>query len=194
MPSPTHIQPPDATPVATAGVSPFHRRSTHMHTAAVLRLAAVAAGLALGAPALAAPKITFSIAQLKEVTAQQGGASATKLVPATAVAPGDVVEYVLTYRNEGDQPATDAHIDDAIPKGTTYLASSAAGEGAEITFSSDGGKTFAPAVKLTYEVRLPTGAVEKRVATPAEYTHVRWTLKSVPPGATGKVSFRVKVK
>ncbi len=160
---------------------------------AILRLAALAAGLALATPALAAPKITFTIAQLKEVAEQQGGVRTTRLVPATSVAPGDVVEYVLAYRNEGDAPATDANIDDAIPKGTTYVANSAAGEGAEVGFSSDGGKTFAPAVKLTYEYRLPNGAVERRVATPAEYTHVRWTLKTVPAGATGKVSFRVKV-
>ena len=158
-------------------------------TAAVLRLAAVAAGLAL-----AAPRIVFSIAQFREVAEQKGGARTTRMVPAQSVSPGDVVEYVLTYANQGDAPATDANIDDAIPKGTTYLANTASGEGAEITFSSDGGKTFAPAVKLTYEFRLPSGAVEKRVATPAEYTHVRWTLKSVPPGATGKVAFRVKVK
>jgi len=163
-------------------------------TAAVLRLAAVAAGLALAAPALAAPKIVFSIAQFREVAEQKGGARTTRMVPAQSVSPGDVVEYVLTYANQGDASATDANIDDAIPKGTTYLANTASGEGAEITFSSDGGKTFAPAVKLTYEFRLPSGAVEKRVATPAEYTHVRWTLKSVPPGATGKVAFRVKVK
>jgi uncharacterized repeat protein (TIGR01451 family) len=164
-----------------------------MNPAAVLRLAALAAGLALAAPALAAPKITVTIAQLKEVAEQKGGARTTKLVPATSVSPGDVVEYVLTFRNEGDAPATDANVDDAIPKGTVYLANSAAGEGAEVTFSSDGGKTFAPAVKLTYEFRGPAGAVEKRVATPAEYTHVRWTLKKVPPGGTGKVSFRVRV-
>ncbi len=161
-----------------------------MHS--VLRLAALAAGLALATPALAAPKITFTIAQLKEVADSKAGAK--KLVPAQSVSPGDVVEYQLAYRNEGDAPATDANIDDAIPKGTVYLANSAAGEGAEIAFSSDGGKTFAPAVKLTYEYRLPSGAVEKRVATPAEYTHVRWTLKRVEPGAAGKVSFRVKVK
>lgn len=160
----------------------------------LLRLAAVAAGLALAAPALAAPRITFSIAQFREVVEQKGGARTTKMVPAQSVSPGDVVEYVLTYTNQGDAPATDANIDDAIPKGTTYLADTASGEGAEITFSSDGGKTFAPAVKLTYEFRLPSGAVEKRVATPAEYTHVRWTLKKVVPGATGKVAFRVKVK
>jgi uncharacterized repeat protein (TIGR01451 family) len=159
----------------------------------LIRLVAVAAGLLLAAPALAAPKITFSIAQFKEVAEQKGGVRSTKLVPAASVSPGDVVEYVLTYANQGDAPAVDANIDDAIPKGTTYLANTATGEGAEVTFSSDGGKTFAPAVKLTYEFRSPSGAVEKRVATPAEYTHVRWTLKQVRPGATGKVSFRVKV-
>jgi uncharacterized repeat protein (TIGR01451 family) len=162
--------------------------------AACLRLAAVAAGLALAAPALAAPRIVFSIAQLREVVEEKGGARTTRLVPAQSVSPGDVVEYVLTYTNQGDEPAVDANIDDAIPKGTTYLADTASGEGAEITFSSDGGRTFAPAVKLTYELRLPSGAVEKRVATPAEYTHVRWTLKKVRPGATGKVAFRVRVK
>ncbi len=161
---------------------------------AVIRLAAIAAGLLLAAPALAAPKITFSISQFKEVAEQKGGARTTKLVPAQSVSPADVVEYQLTYRNEGDAPAIDASIDDAIPKGTVYLAGSAAGEGADVGFSSDGGRTFAPAVKLTYEYRLPSGAVEKRVATPAEYTHVRWTLKKVEPGAAGKVSFRVKVK
>jgi uncharacterized repeat protein (TIGR01451 family) len=161
--------------------------------APTLRLAAVAVGLALAAPAAAAPKLAISITQLKEVVELKGGARTTRLVPADAVVPGDVVEYVLAYSNQGDSDAVDANLDDAIPKGTTYLANTAAGEGAEITFSSDGGRTFAPAVKLTYEVRLPSGAVEKRIATPAEYTHVRFTLKRVPRGATGKVSFRVKV-
>lgn len=165
-----------------------------MNRSACLRLAALAAGLALAAPALAAPKLAVSIAQFREVAEVKGGVRTAKLVPVQSVSPGDVVEYVLTYANQGDAPATDAHIDDAIPKGTVYLAGTATGEGAEITFSSDGGETFAPAVKLTYELRLPSGAVEKRVATPAEYTHVRWTLKQVAPGAAGKVAFRVKVK
>jgi uncharacterized repeat protein (TIGR01451 family) len=163
-------------------------------SAAFLRLAALAAGLALAAPAAAAPRIEFSIEQYREVVERKGGATNTRMVPAQAVSPGDVVEYVLTYANRGNEVATDANIDDPIPGGTVYLANTASGEGAEITFSSDGGKTFAPAVKLTYEFRLPSGAVEKRVATPDQYTHVRFTLKKVPPGATGKVAFRVKVK
>lgn len=162
--------------------------------AASLRLAALAAGIALAGPALAAPRMEISIAQFREVVEKKGGTTTTRMVPAQSVAPGDVVEYVLTYVNRGDSDATDANIDDAIPKGTTYLANTATGDGAEIAFSSDGGKTFAPAVRLTYEFKLASGAVEKRVATPDQYTHVRFTLKRVSPGTTGKVAFRVRVK
>jgi uncharacterized repeat protein (TIGR01451 family) len=140
-------------------------------------------------PAAAKPKIVIAIQQFKEVP----DGKATKLVPAQSASPGDVLEYQVAYKNEGDEPATNAVIEDPIPKGTTYLANSAQGEGSEITFSNDKGQTFAPAVKLTYEVKLPNGSVEKRTATPAEYTHVRWTVKQVPAGASGKVSFRVRV-
>jgi uncharacterized repeat protein (TIGR01451 family) len=143
--------------------------------------------------AWAAPKLEISVAQLKEVVERKAGAQSVRLVPTTEAQPGDVVQYVLTYANRGDAIARDAVIDDPIPKGTTYLANTAVGEGAEVTFSSDGGKTYAPAVKLTYEVKLPNGTVEKRVATPSDYTNVRWTLKTVAPGASGTVSFKVKV-
>ena len=156
-------------------------------------LGALCAALLFSAPAWAKPRITVSITQAKQVVVKKGGAQAVRMVPTQDVSSGDTIEYTLHYANVGDEPATDANIEDPIPKGTTYVASSASGEGAEITFSSDGGKTFAPAVKLTYEIRLPNGQVEKRVATPAEYTHVRWTLERVPAGATGTVTFRVKV-
>jgi uncharacterized repeat protein (TIGR01451 family) len=154
---------------------------------------AVLCQLAFATEAWAAPKLEISVAQLKEVVETRDGKQTVRLVPTAEAKPGDVVQYVLTYVNRGDQVARDAVIDDPIPKGTTYLANTAAGEGAEIAFSNDGGKTYAPAVKLTYELKLPNGAVEKRVANPSDYTHVRWTLKSVAPGARGTVSFKVKV-
>jgi uncharacterized repeat protein (TIGR01451 family) len=143
---------------------------------------------AVATAAQAKPRIVIAIQQFKEVADGKN----TKLVPATAANPGDIVEYQLAYRNEGDEPATNAVIEDPIPKGTTYLANSANGD-AEITFSNDKGRTFAVPVRLTYEVKLPSGAVEKRTATPAEYTNVRWTVKQVPAGAAGKVTFRVRV-
>jgi uncharacterized repeat protein (TIGR01451 family) len=145
------------------------------------------------AGAQAKPRIVVSIQQTKEVTESSRGGKATRFVPVTSASPGDVLEYVLVYTNQGDELATNAVIEDPVPKGTRFIANSAAGEGAEITFSNDNGKSFAPAVKLTYEVKLPSGAVERRVATPSEYTNIRWTIPRVPPGASGKVSFRVRV-
>ena len=124
---------------------------------------------------------------------QEKGVRTVKLVVAKEASPGDVLEYTLAYKNSGDEAAKDAVIDDPVPKGTSYVADSAGGEGAEVVFSTDGGKTFAAAVKLSYEFRLPSGQVEKRVATPSEYTHVRWIVKTIPPGGTGKVTFRVHV-
>ena len=155
-------------------------------------LCALALCLAAG-PLFAKPKIELSIAQAKEVVEVKGGAKVVRLVPVKEASPGEVLEYTLTYTNTGDEQARDAAIDDPIPKGSSYLAGTAAGEGTEITFSTDGGKTYGPAVKLTYEIRGPGGQVEKRTATPSDYTHVRWTVKSIPPGASGKVTFRVRV-
>ena len=156
-------------------------------------LLAAAFALIASTAALAAPKVEIGISQAKEVVEQRGEKRESRFVPAKEVTAGDVVEYTLAYKNAGDQPARDAVIDDPIPKGTSYLAASATGEGAEITFSTDGGKTFAPAVRLTYQLRLPSGQVETRSATPSDYTHVRWTVREIAPGATGTVSFRVRV-
>ena len=154
--------------------------------------AAIAA--VLYAPAASAkPRIVVAIKQAKEVVETTPQGKVTKLVATTSASPGEVLEYVLSYTNQGDEAASDAVIEDPVPKGTTYLANTASGEGAEITFSSDGGKTYAPPVKLTYQYRLPSGAVERRVATPAEYTHIRWVLRKVEPGSAGRVSFRVRV-
>ena len=158
-----------------------------------LALAVFALSISLAAAAAAKPRIVVAISQSKEVVETIDGGRKTRFVPAKSASPGEVLEYVLEYKNEGDEAATNAVIEDPIPKGTTFLAESASGRNAEITFSSDGGKTFAVPTKLTYEIKLASGAVERRVATPAEYTHVRWTVKQVAPGEGGQVSFRVRV-
>jgi uncharacterized repeat protein (TIGR01451 family) len=158
-----------------------------------LPLIAFALAISLAAAAAAKPRIVVAIQQSKEIVDTTDAGNKTRLVPATSASPGEVLEYVLSYRNDGDEAATNAVIEDPIPKGTTFLANTATGENAEITFSSDGGKTFAVPVKLTYEIKLASGAVERRVATPAEYTNVRWTVKQIAPGARGQVSFRVRV-
>lgn len=145
-------------------------------------------------PVWAKPQINISIATAREITETRNGIKLVKLVPTQKASPGEVLHYTLTYVNNGNEPAVDAVIDNPIPKGTTFVANSATGQNSEITFSSDGGKTFAAPVKLMYEVRLQSGKVEKRVATPGEYTHIRWTIKQIPAGISGSVGFKVLVR
>jgi len=158
----------------------------------VFFLSAVSSLVLAALPAAAKPKLDVSIAVTKEV-ADAKGAKATKTVAVKEAAPGEVLRYTISYVNRGDEVARDAVVDNPIPQGATYIGNSATGEGADILFSSDGGKSFAPPTKLTYQLRLPDGRTEARVATPGEYTHVRWTLRQVPPGAGGKLAFQVKV-
>ena len=143
--------------------------------------------------AFAKPKIELAITQAKEVVEVKGATRTVKMVPVKEATPGDVLEYTLAFTNSGDEPAKDAVIDDPIPKGASFLPGTATSEGAEVLFSADGGKTFASTTKVTYETRLATGQTDKRVASPGDYTHIRWIVKTIPPGATGKVAFRVRV-
>jgi uncharacterized repeat protein (TIGR01451 family) len=144
-------------------------------------------------PVWAKPLLAISIGATKEITVVKNGVKSTKLVPTQTTAPGEVLHYTLTFVNKGDEPAVDAVIDNPIPKGVTYVANSASGAGSEITFSTDNGKTYAQPVKLTYELN-KAGKVVKRSATPEDYTHIRWTIKEVPAGRSGTLSFTVKVK
>lgn len=144
--------------------------------------------------ALAKPQVTIAIQTEKEVTTLQNGQKTTKRVAATNAAPGEILFYTLTYANAGNESATSAVVDNPIPTGTVYLPGSATGQGADISFSIDGGKTFKKPSLLTYEVKLPSGKLDQRVASPEEYTHVRWTITTIPAGGNGKLGFQVKVK
>ncbi len=157
-------------------------------------LAVLAATLLLSATAFAKPLISVSITAEKEVTVKKDGEKVTKKVTATKIEPGDVIFYTLNYINSGDEAATSAVMDDPIPLGTTYLPGSAFGAGAEIVFSIDGGKTFKKPSLLTYEITLPNGKTEKRIASPEEYTHIRWIINRIDAGAKGRVGFQVRIK
>lgn len=143
--------------------------------------------LLLPVSALAKPLVTIAITAEKVVA---GG----KRTAASATAPGDTLAYTIAYMNRGDEKATNAVIDDPIPRGTTFIPGSAYGARTEIVFSIDGGKTFKRPSLLTYEVRHPDGTVEKRTASPERYTHIRWIISTIPAGANGRVGFRVRVK
>lgn len=157
-------------------------------------LIAILALLLIPMGAFAKPLISVSITAEKEVTVVKGGLKSTKKVAATTINPGDVIFYTLNYINSGNEAATSVVLDDPVPMGTVYIPGSAFGEGAEITFSIDGGKNFKKPSLLVYEVKGTNGNVEKRTASPEEYTNIRWVMNRIEAGAKGKVGFQVRIK
>jgi uncharacterized repeat protein (TIGR01451 family) len=157
-------------------------------------LIAILAALLLPMTAIAKPLVSVSITAEKEVTSVKNGVKTTKKVAATKIDAGDVLFYTMNYLNSGNEAATNAVLDDPIPQGTIYLPGSAFGVDAEITFSIDGGKTFKKPSLLIYQLKNPNGSIEKRTASPEEYTHIRWVINKIDPGARGTVGFQVRIK
>jgi uncharacterized repeat protein (TIGR01451 family) len=119
------------------------------------------------------------------------GRAPVELVPADKVVPGDRVIYTLEVRN-GAQTALDApDFSYPIPEHMRYIADSAVGPGAVVSFSVDGGHTFARAEDL--KVKGPDGKLRSAVA--ADYTDIRWQLKNrLKANSVAFVRFRTVVK
>ena len=156
----------------------------------------VLAACLLAVPALhaqPAPKPgTVSLANVaeKEITVTENGQPVKKRVPAAKAAPGEEVIYTSTFRNVGPKPAGNIVVTNPLPPHTTYVGGSAFGENVAITFSTDGGKTWAPADQL--KVR-ETGGKERPAAV-GDITHVRWAYRGeLPPARESSVGFRVTV-
>jgi len=108
-----------------------------------------------------------------ETKVSLNGRDTIRLLPADHVVPGDEVIYTLEIRNTGATPVLAPSVRFAIPHHMRYLADSAAGPGADVSFSVDGGRIFDVPENLW--VAGPGGQL--RPATAADYTHIRWQLK-----------------
>jgi uncharacterized repeat protein (TIGR01451 family) len=149
--------------------------------------------VAMPLAASAQPKIAITIKAQKEVTVTIQGKQVKKKIAAKAVQPGDEIIYTLSYVNSGTEAATDVILSDPIPTGTAYIPGSASEVG-DLTFSIDKGKSYKKPTLLTYEAKGNDAKMQKRTASPEDYTDIRWTLNSVPAGGKGSVTFKVKVK
>lgn len=156
-------------------------------------LLAAAAFLAKGAHAQAARPGNIELRNVAEREVEirtADGKVEKKRVPAEKAAPGTEVIYTSTYRNIGTKPAGNIVIVNPIPANTTLVGGSAGGENTDVTFSADGGKSWAAADKV--KVRGADG--KERPAGLTEFTHIRWSQRGeLAPGKQGAVSFRVVV-
>ena len=119
------------------------------------------------------------------------GRAPVELVPADKVVPGDGVIYTLEVRN-GAETALDApSFSYPIPEHMRYIADSAVGPGAVVSYSVNGGHTFARAEDL--KVKGPDGKL--RAAVAADYTDIHWQLKNrLKANSVAFVRFRTVVK
>ena len=131
-----------------------------------------------------------NIAEIEQEVKTPEGKVEKKRVVAQKAIPGTEVIYTSSFRNIGKKPAGNIAVVNPIPANTTLVGGSAFGENTEITFSANGGKTWAAADKLTV-----TGKDGKqRPAALSEFTHIRWTYRGeLAVGKEGTVGFRVVV-
>lgn len=134
--------------------------------------------------------VVKNVGETEVIVTSPEGTTQTNRVPVDKAAPGAVVIYTTTFRNQGVKSASDIAITNPVPVHTAYVPGSAFGDNTVITYSIDGGKTFAAPEKLA--VKTPDGG--QRPALPTEYTHVHWVYKgALAPERTGSVGFRVIV-
>ena len=127
------------------------------------------------------------IAEVRVESPASSSNSVRYFVPATVLEQGREVFYTVQIRNPGTQPAQNVEVVQRIPQNTSYVAGSAAGPGAEILLSTDGGQTFAPESQLLYT----DSSGLTRTATAKDCTHIRWRLRNpLAPGAVALARFR----
>lgn len=166
-----------------------HKRHWKLRFIAAPLLLVIIPGLAL-----AKPKVEITQTVTKTITLTENGQTVVRQVPADEAAPGETLQITLKVSNQGDEPATSLVLNNPIPAEAAYVNGSAKGIGTEITFSIDQGKTYKKPALLTYELTLPDGRKEQRIASPEEYTHLRWGLAVLPPGDTVELGFNAIIK
>lgn len=156
----------------------------------VIMNAALACALVASAAQAEGP-VSSRLEALK-VTADAGGQES--FAAAGEVAPGDLIEYRLTYANSGKSAVSQLAVNGPVPKGTAYVPGSAStAVRHELRFSYDNGQTWLATPPLR-EIRAADGKTLKRPAGPEEITNVEWQVREpLKVGATQAYRYRVKV-
>lgn len=114
------------------------------------------------------------------------------LTAASTARPGQIVEYRLYARNDGDTtlPAGTVVITGPVPEGTTFVANTATPSSESLlTEYSINGETYGEPPLI-----VETDTAERTVAEPGLYKAVRWTLlEPMQPGSETAFIYRVVV-
>ncbi len=139
-------------------------------------------------PSAYAATAAIQLKNIAEVEMQSG--NEFKRVPAKNVPPDSEVIYTTTFKNISGEPVNNVTITNPVPQNTLYIANSAVGSNADITYALNGKNYDIPE---NLEVKGAHG--KGRPAIASDYTYIRWVYKGeLAPGESSAVSFRVKVR
>jgi uncharacterized repeat protein (TIGR01451 family) len=154
-------------------------------------LLALLSGYSVAAQAAAGAVSVKSEAFIEtEVKGDDGKARLVRQAP-TKATPGTVVLFVNTATNTSKKVVSGIMLNNPIPAHTEYQVGSAYGADTEMTFSVNGGKSFA----LPDELRVKAADGTLQLAKASDYTHVRWAYKNaLAPTEAVEVGFRALIK
>ena len=133
----------------------------------------------------AARPIVAHMTQMRVVT--DAGGKET-LQDASSIRPGDIVEYRVTYTNNGKQPVKDLVATMPLPVETEYLPKTAK-PGVAIAQAAAVDGRYAPEPLM----RKVAGKTDAQPVPYTEYRSLRWPLGQLPAGGVTEVSARVRV-
>ncbi len=153
-----------------------------------MKIFAAVAGTMLMASAALAQSVAITTRLFVETyVTGKDGAIERQLKPASTVTPGDRLVYVVSYRNNGKQPATDFAITNPVPQHVAFAGDETAGA----QMSIDGGKTWGALTAL----KVANANGTSRPARREDVTHLRWQLSQpIAPGTEGQVTFKARLK
>lgn len=152
-----------------------------------LALASLAASAAwAGSPADAAPAPVSSRLSAWKVQQKDG---AEQLVEAGRVAPGDVIEYRVEYRNAGSKTVRDLTATLPIPVAMSYVEKSNRPARA---LGSTNGRAYGP-LPLRRRIKGADGSVNVVSVPSSQYRFLRWNVPVLNPGQSISFVARARV-
>ncbi|MCX9147438.1 hypothetical protein [Erythrobacter sp. WG] len=149
---------------------------------------ALAAAMALAGPVLPlaaqgapSPIVLKGDVKVVKTVTDKDGKQRTELADPDTIVPGDRLMFGTDYANNGTQPVKNFVVTNPLPS-AVRLAPDA---DPALEVSVDAGKTWGVLAKLS--VANPDGTM--RPATHDDVTHVRWTIATIAPGASGRVTY-----
>lgn len=144
-----------------------------------------AAGARVAAPATEPLQSTLAAFRV-----ERDAKGAEQLKPAEQVRPGDLLEYQLTYRNQGNAPLLGLSVDLPIPAGTEWVQVQGSPAPQQASLQAQGGAF--QSIPLKRQVRNAQGRLVDVLVPMAEYRVLRWQAERLQP--QGNLVYKARVR